>query len=274
MTSKYEISFRTIKSFIRRTCPRGEYGVFIANINPIRYRSYYYDTETGWYYLQSRYYDPAVGRFISPDDPSLLGANGDLLSYNLYAYCSNNPVNYSDPSGQGIFTTIFIITIFSAIDGGMSAYYAGQDFWKGFAAGAFSGVVGGGLAAFFPGMSFLCKVGLRGGTSLLYGVVNENLQNGSISNNAWGLICLDVVFDMFLSTHYIDSVPIPKTSKKILKEVLPIMYGSSLDSLIDITQTCLLYTPIIQSQYSNVPNLKSPNPSNTSSTPLFESIFL
>ena len=86
----------------------------IANINPIRYRSYYYDTETGWYYLQSRYYDPAVGRFISPDDPSLLGANGDLLSYNLYAYCSNNPVNYSDPSGcLAISTGVALYTIYA-----------------------------------------------------------------------------------------------------------------------------------------------------------------
>ena len=56
--------------------------------NPIRYRGYYYDTETGLYYLQSRYYDPVVGRFLNAD--GLLGANGDLMSYNLFAYCSNN----------------------------------------------------------------------------------------------------------------------------------------------------------------------------------------
>ena len=68
--------------------------------NPFRYRGYYYDTETGFYYLQSRYYDPVVGRFISPDDESYLGANGDLISYNLYAYCSNNPVMGYDPSGH------------------------------------------------------------------------------------------------------------------------------------------------------------------------------
>ena len=62
--------------------------------NPFAYRGYYYDWEIGFYYLKSRYYDPAVGRFISPDDTSYLGANGDLNSYNLYAYCSNNPVMY------------------------------------------------------------------------------------------------------------------------------------------------------------------------------------
>ena len=68
--------------------------------NNITYRGYYYDKDLGMYYLQSRYYDPVIGRFISPDDPSYLGANGDLTSYNLYAYCSNNPLNYIDQNGN------------------------------------------------------------------------------------------------------------------------------------------------------------------------------
>ena len=72
----------------------------IANVNPLRYRGYYYDSETGLYYLQSRYYDPAVKRFINAD--SLVGANKDILGNNVFAYCSNNPVNYSDPTGHGI----------------------------------------------------------------------------------------------------------------------------------------------------------------------------
>ena len=70
----------------------------LGEINPIRYRGYYYDTETGFYYLQSRYYDPVVGRFISPDDR--LGANQDIFSNNLFSYCSNNYVNYWDPAGK------------------------------------------------------------------------------------------------------------------------------------------------------------------------------
>ena len=68
--------------------------------NPFKYRGYYYDSDLQLYYLRSRYYDPRTCRFISPDDVSYLGANGDLLSYNLYAYCSNDPVNYVDPSGR------------------------------------------------------------------------------------------------------------------------------------------------------------------------------
>ena len=72
---------------------------FIGNINPIRYRSYYYDTETGLYYLQTRYYDPEIGRFISPDSIDYLDPE-TVNGLNLYAYCYNNPVTYVDPSGN------------------------------------------------------------------------------------------------------------------------------------------------------------------------------
>ena len=58
-----------------------------VNLNPFRYRGYCYDTETGLYYLNSRYYDPAIGRFINADDTAYLGADGTPLSYNLFAYC-------------------------------------------------------------------------------------------------------------------------------------------------------------------------------------------
>ena len=65
--------------------------------NPFRYRSYYFDTESGLYYLMSRYYDPVVGRFINED--ALLGGKGDILAYNLFAYCSNNPITRCDCFG-------------------------------------------------------------------------------------------------------------------------------------------------------------------------------
>ena len=67
--------------------------------NPIRYRSYYYDFETGFYYLNSRYYDPAIGRFINADDVTLIDS-GDYLGFNLFAYCGNNPVMGYDPTGE------------------------------------------------------------------------------------------------------------------------------------------------------------------------------
>ena len=71
----------------------------LADINPLRYCGYYYDSETGFYYLQSRYYDPEIGRFINADSYASTDATG-LLSTNMFAYCENDPVNRSDPSGD------------------------------------------------------------------------------------------------------------------------------------------------------------------------------
>ena len=90
-------------------------GSSTANYNKFTYRGYYYDTDLKMYYLQSRYYDPATCRFISPDDTSYLGANGDLVSFNLYAYCSNDPVNNIDPSGKSIISIATVIIVLLAI---------------------------------------------------------------------------------------------------------------------------------------------------------------
>ena len=72
---------------------------FIGHINPLRYRGYYYDRETRLYYLQSRYYDFANCRFINADTFATTDANG-FLSANMFAYCENNPINNSDPTGK------------------------------------------------------------------------------------------------------------------------------------------------------------------------------
>ena len=73
-------------------------GISIANINPIRYRGYYFDMETGFYYLNARYYDPALGRFINPD--SQLNTSHGILGFNQFAYCLNNPINMTDFDGN------------------------------------------------------------------------------------------------------------------------------------------------------------------------------
>lgn len=93
-----------------------------ASLNPFKYRGYYYDSDLGFYYLESRYYDQNIRRFISPDEVDYLGANGDLSSFNLYAYCSNNPVNCVDYSGHvaislvvGLVVSFIIGTTASAI---------------------------------------------------------------------------------------------------------------------------------------------------------------
>ena len=70
----------------------------VAEINPLRYRGYYYDNETGYYYLQSRYYDPDLGRFISADDFSYVDTS-HKLNVNAYSYCWNSPIALEDAEG-------------------------------------------------------------------------------------------------------------------------------------------------------------------------------
>ncbi len=125
----------------------------IANLNPIRYRGYYFDSETGFYYLNSRYYDPEICRFISADDASLLGANGTIPSYNLYAYCENNPVNCLDVDGNlsdlvaAMIGGAFAGAFFSAVNYVLSCAESGEKFSVGgllytTTCGAVNGAVG------------------------------------------------------------------------------------------------------------------------------------
>ena len=82
----------------------------ILQKNPFRYRGYYYDNESGYYYLQSRYYNPEVRRFLNADNLVADTKNG--LGYNLFAYSNNNPVNYKDESGHTPDTVMDVVFIF------------------------------------------------------------------------------------------------------------------------------------------------------------------
>ena len=73
-------------------------GYAVGDKNPFRYRGYYYDTETGLYYLNSRYYNPEFGRFISSD--GFVSTGQGITGSNMFAYCGNNPINRYDPSGN------------------------------------------------------------------------------------------------------------------------------------------------------------------------------
>ena len=113
----------------------------MADINPIRYRGYYYDSETGLYYLNSRYYDPETGRFINAD--AAIGQVGNVQGANMFAYCFNNPVNMSDPTGNWPkLSTIFAVVAVAAV---VVAAVAAVVVTCGAAAPAMA-VVGGGIA--------------------------------------------------------------------------------------------------------------------------------
>ncbi len=76
----------------------------IGTINPIRYRGYYYDAQTNYYYLQSRYYNPEWCRFINADDAIFIGISGNVVGVNAFAYCENNSINNIDSSGYWVAT--------------------------------------------------------------------------------------------------------------------------------------------------------------------------
>ena len=128
--------------------------------NPFRYRSYYYDTESGLYYVTSRYYDPEIGRWISPEPNVYDGGFDDgagPLSYDVYAYCANNPVNFSDPTGEFILAALIVGVVAGAIIGGAiggtvaynsakSSGCEGSDLFWATAGGIGKGAVIGGIA--------------------------------------------------------------------------------------------------------------------------------
>ena len=117
----------------------------IAHVNPIRYRGYYYDNETGFYYLQSRYYDPAISRFINADS---YGSTGQaFLGTNMFAYCGNNPVNHADPEGK-LFDWIggAVGAVIGGVTGALTTAATGgswQDvLWAGFKGTLLGGISG------------------------------------------------------------------------------------------------------------------------------------
>ena len=136
----------------------------IGVINPIRYRGYYYDSETGFYYLKSRYYDPAICRFISADDPSYLGAGETTQGLNLFAYCLNDPVNRIDADGNWSMpnwakiavgaVAIAGLAVATVCTGGAAAVICGAALSgaiAGGASGAVMGAIGGGISGGWQG---------------------------------------------------------------------------------------------------------------------------
>lgn len=173
----------------------------MAEINPLRYRGYYYDAELEMYYLQSRYYDPMVGRFINADDVAFLSGSGTALGFNMYAYCENNPVNMLDESGYIGIPWQIKVGLVAGIGGAlwdMAKYimsHRGQKvaswaYIKGLGGALINGFVRGFIVGIISTIPKTWQFGLLGGTvylvhGLLTGSIKTLNQGMAAFLNGW-----------------------------------------------------------------------------------------
>ena len=155
----------------------------IAELNPFRYRSYYFDTETGFYFLKTRYYDPEIGRFMTIDDISYLDPEA-INGLNLYAYCFNNPVMMTDENGclpnwaKWLIGAVVIIGlgIATAFTGGAAGVILGAAFY-----GALTGALGGALISGVIG-------GITGGWQGFWNEAANGFMSGAIIGGITGAL--------------------------------------------------------------------------------------
>ena len=134
----------------------------IGNVNPIRYRSYYFDSETYFYYLNTRYYSPEMCRFLNADDiDTLLCSPNELTDKNLFAYCDNNPVMRVDHGGD--FWMLIGAAVGAVVGGAVSAISqytsTGKVNWGVVGVNAAAGAISGVLAS--TGVGLVASVGIN-----------------------------------------------------------------------------------------------------------------
>ncbi|MFR5101247.1 MAG: RHS repeat-associated core domain-containing protein, partial [Christensenellaceae bacterium] len=190
----------------------------IGKLNPYRYRGYYYDTETGLYYLKSRYYDPEVCRFITIDDIQILSISKEVINgLNLYCYCNNNPVNDKDESGYlfGFLLALLVGGIVGALVSVAGTFigdianniwnygfnFAAWEFsnWQTYLGAAIGGFVGGALGVAFPG-SYVLVAGITGAASTLATNLLEIVSG--VANYSVGEILANIVIDGLVSAAF------------------------------------------------------------------------
>ena len=162
--------------------------------NPLRYRGYVYDRETGLYYLQSRYYNPTIGRFISADSADILTATPmGLTDKNLFAYCDNNPIIRADNGGD--FWHIVVGSVVGALMGGffkvVSNAIEGNSLTDGLATAMLAGAASGALAA--TGVGIVGIIAGNAGISMAENATNQVIENKGFNNFDIGDMLIDGV---------------------------------------------------------------------------------
>lgn len=174
------------------------------DINPFRYRGYYYDTETGFYYLQTRYYDPETMLFINADNYELIPTLAQYIGQlNLYVYCNNNPVLYTDKTGElslmGIIGAVLGVVLFGGTISGIFAVITRapeEKAWAAFIGGFINGVISSFSIAFgvaiqtTAGPFIAIAGGIIGG--VLGSIVSQKLSYGDIN---WWSVAFSGIFN-------------------------------------------------------------------------------
>ena len=159
--------------------------------NPFRYRGYYYDTETDLYYLNSRYYDPAVGRFLNAD--VYLATGQGMLGYNMFAYCCNNPIANCDPTGEFFISMTLLCIAVGAIVGAAAGAYVGTkyaqsagvddgDVWKYTLGCAIGGALLGGVVGGIVAPAITTVTGIAGISATSTGITAVGVGGTAVAN--------------------------------------------------------------------------------------------
>ncbi len=202
----------------------------IGNLNPFRYRSYYYDIETEFYYLQSRYYDPEVCRFINSDNVNFIGATGTVGSYNAFAYCENSPVNNSDSSGEAFglvqsmaigallgIIELYVVDIIYNLCLGTSPWFAFNSSTKDYISAAVDGAIS------MLNFKKITKL-LSGVSAGIESIIKNWKKGGKVAVSDLFLSVADaVLMDLLLPGEGLDlsnKIGIIKTSKQKLKTLV------------------------------------------------------
>ena len=159
----------------------------LATLNPLRYRGYVYDIETNLYYLQSRYYNPEWGRFISADSLDVLTATPMALTdKNLFAYCDNNPVMREDSDGEFWFVSILIGVVVQYVEDVVTNIINGEtgiDIFK--PTSSLGEYIAAGVTSIIPGSGL--------GGAIVRNVVSEGIVIAEAAINGDGINVIDSI---------------------------------------------------------------------------------
>ena len=218
----------------------GSMATTLGKYNPLRYRGYVYDEEYGLYYLQSRYYNPEVGRFLNTDNYPATGQG--LLGNNMFSYCLNNPVVLQDSMGQSALLTTLGCLAIGGVIGGIANYIAvvssggsARDCALGALAGFVGGVAGAGAAVLMtlcPATTPYAEVGGRVIATLATDFCTSWFINGKVTKEDFAYTAVDITMDLVFSTITYGYVPFDP-AKQVYKRAI---VNTTIDGIVDVGQ--------------------------------------